>query len=117
MAGFRLFLALWLLIIIGYTAVVTAQHGPDLLPVFLGDIAALGWPGQFNVDFSSFLMLSAVWVAWRHHCSIGGLALALVAAVGGGLFLTSYLLIASWQEKGNMAALLMGKTRAAALRG
>lgn len=113
MVAFRIYLVAVLLGILGYTAVVIAGHGWDLLPVFFGDIAKMGWPGQFNVDFSSFLLLSALWVAWRHHFSLLGLALGFVASVGGGLFLSTYLLIASFQVNGNVEALLLGLRRAA----
>ena len=46
----------------GYTAVVVAHHGLDLFSVFFGDIAKLMWPGQFNLDFTCLLLLSALWV-------------------------------------------------------
>ena len=110
---FRLFLAACLTGIAAYTAVTMAAHGPNLLPVFFGDMAAMGWPGQFNFDFMTFLMLSALWVAWRHHFSAGGLVLALLAFFGGMLFLSAYLLVQSFRTKGDMAALLLGERRSA----
>lgn len=66
MTLFRLFLGLCLVAITLYTAVTVSQHGFDLLPVFFGDMAKMGWPGQFNLDFMCLLALSAIWVAWRH---------------------------------------------------
>ena len=79
MRAFQLLLiALWL-VLAGYTGVVIARHGLDLLPIFFGDMAKLAWPGQFNLDFLCFLVLSALWTAWRNGFSAGGLALALVA--------------------------------------
>ena len=68
-----------------------ANHGMGLLDVFFGDIAAMGWPGQFNLDFMGMLTLSAPWVAWRHRFSSAGLALGVLALFGGGLFLTTSL--------------------------
>jgi hypothetical protein len=35
-------------------------------------MAAMTWPGQFNFDFLCFLTLSGLWLAWRHHFSLGG---------------------------------------------
>ena len=102
---------LWLLIA-GYTVIVIANHGIGLLEVFFGDMAALGWPGQFNLDFLSLLMLSGLWVAWRHRFSGSGLALGMLALVGGGLFLTAYLLVVSVQAGGDTKELLLGKSRA-----
>jgi hypothetical protein len=47
------------LAISGYTVIVINNHGIGLLPVFFGDMAEMGWPGQFNLDFMCFLALSA----------------------------------------------------------
>ena len=58
--------ALWMALA-GYTGVVVAKHGVDLLPRFFGDIRAGDWPGQFNLDFLCFLILSALWTAWRNR--------------------------------------------------
>lgn len=116
MAAFRILLAILFLVLLGYTLMVGQQHGYNLLPVFFADIAQIGWPGQFNVDFSTFLVLSALWVAWRNHFSAVALVLAVIAFFAGGLFLTAYLLIVSWQTKGDLAAMLLGSRRAAAQR-
>ncbi|MFA5965973.1 MAG: hypothetical protein WC804_18305 [Sphingomonas sp.] len=113
MTAFRILLITIFVVIAGYTGVVATHHGMDLIPIFQGDIAALAWPGQFNVDFTSFLTLSALWVAWRHHFSAAGLGLAVVAFFGGGLFLSAYLLIASFQVGGDIKAVLLGRQRAA----
>ena len=109
---FRILLVVLWAIIVGYTGIVIANHGLGLLEVFFGDMAAMGWPGQFNLDFMSLLTLSALWVAWRHQFSSAGLALGLLALFGGGLFLTSYLLVVSAQARGDMKEVLLGKVRA-----
>lgn len=114
MTAFRaLLIALWM-IIAGYTAIVIANHGLGLLPIFFGDMASMAWPGQFNLDFMSLLTLSGLWVSWRHHFSTAGLVLGLLAFFGGAFFLTAYLLIVSFHAKGDMKELMLGKTRAAA---
>lgn len=111
MSGFRLFLvAVWLLIAT-YTTVVIANHGFNLLPIFFGDITQLVWPGQFNLDFMCMLLLSGLWVSWRHHFSTTGLALGVLAVFGGAFFLSTYLLIVSHQLQGGMPELLLGKVR------
>jgi hypothetical protein len=81
----------------GYTAIVISNYGLNLLPAFFGDIAKLGWPGQFNADFSGFLILSALWTAWRHHFSPFGLVPSMVALFGGMAFLTMYRMAAGYQ--------------------
>ncbi len=108
MAAFRAYLAAMALTVFLYTAVVIAQHGWNLLPVFFGDIGGMGWPGQFNLDFLFMLTLSATWVAWRHRFSPGGLALAFLAAVGGSAFLSAYLLVVSFQARGDARTLVLG---------
>lgn len=108
---FRPLLLLIWLVIAGYTALVMARHGADLLPVFFGDIASLTWPGQFNLDFLCMLLLSGLWVSWRHRFSLPGLALGVLAVFGGALFLSTYLLIVSLQVKGDLRALLLGKAQ------
>ena len=90
---FRLFLLACLLVIAGYTSVTIAQHGWNLLPVFFGDMAAMTWPGQFNLDFFCFLLLSGLWTAWRGGFKPAALALGVLAVFGGMLFLSAYLLI------------------------
>ena len=106
--SFRIYLAAIWLVIFVYTAVVIANHGTDLFPVFFGDIARLGWPGQFNLDFMFLLSLSALWVAWRHQFSAGGLSWAALTALGGAAVLSIYLLVVSLQVKGDVRALVMG---------
>ena len=79
---------------------------------FFGDMAAMGWAGQFNADFICFLVLSALWVSWRHEFSPAGLALAVPAFFGGAFFLSIYLFIVSFSAK-DVTALLVGPGRAA----
>jgi hypothetical protein len=112
--AFRAFLVVLWAIIVGYTAVVMANHGVGLLAVFFGDMAAMGWPGQFNLDFMFMLTLSALWVGWRHQFSGVGLALGVLALFGGSLFLTTYLFIVIGQANGDMKEVLLGKARATA---
>lgn len=109
----RALLVVMLAVLLGYTAVVGSNWGWGLLPVFFGDIAALNWPGQFNLDFLFMLTLSATWVGWRHGFSAAGLALAALAFFGGAMFLTIYLLVASRRSGDDVASLLLGDLRAA----
>lgn len=113
MIAFRAFLVTIFVVIAGYTFAVASNHGLNLLPVFFGDMAALNWPGQFNLDFMCMLLLSGLWVGWRHQFSAVGLVLGLVAVFGGALFLSAYLLFASVRVKGDIRALLLGEARVA----
>jgi len=114
MVAFRLLLAAIFATVVVYTAVVVANHGMNLLPIFFGDIARMAWPGQFNLDFLGFLVLSAFWLSWRHQFSAGGLVLGLLGLFGGVPVLTAYLFAASIGASGDVKVLLLGPTRARA---
>lgn len=113
MTFFRILLAILTINIIGYTLIVGMYHGWDLVPIFFRDIAAMTWPGQFNMDFASFLILSGSWVMWRNEFSPAGIALGLVAFFGGILFLGIYLLVLSFQCA-DLREILLGQARATA---
>jgi multisubunit Na+/H+ antiporter MnhG subunit len=109
---FRLFLIVCLIVLTGYTAVTIGNHGWNLFPTFFADMAAMGWAGQFNLDFMMMLMLSAIWTAWRHQFSPAGLLLAVLAFNGGMLFLSIYVTWHLSRNGGDMKALLLGDARA-----
>ena len=112
MTAFRVFLAIIFVVVGTYTAIVGANHGYGLFAVFFGDMATMGWPGQFNLDFMFMLALSALWVSWRHQFSGAGLLLGMLAFLGGAPFLSIYLFIVAGQTQGNAKELLLGKARA-----
>lgn len=111
MNAFRVLLVVILTTIVLYTIPVIANHGLGLLQIFFGDIAKMSWPGQFNLDFLGFLILSAFWTAWRNGFSAGGLGLAVLAFFFGAPFLTAYLLILSFRTGGDPRAMLLGAHR------
>lgn len=108
MTGFRVLLIVMWIMLAGYTALVIAEHGMGLLPIFFGDMARMAWPGQFNLDFLCFLILSALWTAWRAAFHAKGLLLAPVAFVGGAGFLLLYLLYLTIAARGDMRRVLLG---------
>lgn len=112
MAVLRIYLVAAFLAVAVYTIMVVGTQGWDLVSVFLQDLTAINWAGQFNLDFLAYLWLSALWLAWRHDFSAAGIGLALVASVGGMLFLAIYLLTVSFRTDGNLKALLLGPRRA-----
>ena len=91
-----------------YTILVVLSDGIDLVSPYFGDIFAIGWPGQFNLDFLCYLILSATWVAWRHRFSSLGMLLAALALVGGILFFAPYLLVTIHRSKGSVELMLTG---------
>ena len=108
---FRVYLVVVFACLTGYTLFVGSRHGWNLLPIFFTNIAEMTWSGQFNFDFMTFLGLSGIWVAWRHHFSTGGIALGIVAFFGGMMFLAPYLLYVSVHSGGDVKVLLLGKER------
>ncbi|MGD9972724.1 MAG: hypothetical protein AB7S77_06670 [Desulfatirhabdiaceae bacterium] len=108
---FRIYLVVVFACLTLYTFVVGSDHGWNLLPIFFSNIAEMTWSGQFNFDFMTFLGLSGIWVAWRHHFSKGGVALGIIAFFGGMMFLAPYLLYASVKADGDARLLLLGKKR------
>ncbi len=112
MVKFRILLAVFIIFICVYTGIVIYNHGLNLFPVFFGDMYAMTWPGQFNLDFMCLLILSGFWLSWRHHFSPAGLIFGFLGLVGGTMFLAPYLLIVSYSAKGDIKEILLGKIRA-----
>lgn len=112
MTLFRIYLLVVLTCLTVYTFIVGSNHGWNLLPIFFSDIREMKWPGQFNFDFTTFLSLSGIWVAWRHRFTLSGLILGVIAFFGGMMFLAPYLLYASVQSAGDAKVLFLGKERA-----
>lgn len=112
MALFRLLLIAIIATVGVYTAITISQHGWGLHAIFFGDIAKMGWPGQFNMDFLSFLILGSVWLMWRHQFSLLGLFFGFLVFAGGAPFLCTYLLVASFRANGDVKILLFGEKRA-----
>ena len=81
---------------------------PNLFPAFFGAISGGGWQGQFNLDFLFMLTLSGLYIGWRHRGTPAGLALAVVAFLGGAMFLSVYLFVQSFRCDGDVRKLLVG---------
>ncbi|WP_350292632.1 hypothetical protein [uncultured Croceitalea sp.] len=106
---FRVLLVILSVNILIYTLYTGTSHGWNLLSIFVKDISEFTWPGQFNTDFTSFLLLSGLWTMWRQKFSAASVVLGLVAFVGGIIFLAPYLLYLSFKNDGDIGAVLLGK--------
>lgn len=100
------FQALALLI---YTSLVIKNHGYNLLPVFISNINAINWSGQFNLDFNCYLILSGLWIMWRSLFSTKGILIGLAAMILGIVFLAPYLLFLLKTEGSDLKKVLLGK--------
>jgi len=112
MTLFRLLLITIIAVVGAYTTITIANHGMGLYPIFFGDMMDMTWCGQFNLDFLCFLIFSGFWVAWRHEFTVAGLVLGFAAFNLGAPFLAGYLLVVSYQTKGDIAAMALGPARA-----
>ena len=108
MSSLKIFAFSLFAIIAIYTIFVVASHGTWFLSTFVADILAVSWNGQFNLDFLGYLLVTALWVAWRHRFTPTGIGLGLIASVGGMLFFAPYLLYATFKSNGDMKVLLTG---------
>lgn len=111
MVFLRVALVLSFVVLAAYTGLVINAHGIGVFEAFSRDIAAVTWPGQFDLDFMLLLAFSGVWVAYRHRFGPRGLALGVCAFVGGVLFLSVYLFVESIRAKGDVTKLLLGDHR------
>lgn len=105
----KLFLVLELLGLGLYTFFVIQNQGWNLAHHFLSALTAVGWQGQFNLDFLILLTLAGIWVSWRQGHSGLGLCLGFLTAIGGTMVLFPYLLIQISRHKGDMQGILMGR--------
>lgn len=90
-----------------YTCVVFLREGANFIPPFLNAIAAGTWQGQFNLDFAFYLVLSAIWLVWRHRFSRAGFGLAMLSVFGMAFF-APYLLIQTLRARGDVQQVLLG---------
>jgi hypothetical protein len=75
--------------------------------VFIGDFAH-PWRAQFNTDFTIHLLLAAAWMIYRSRSWLVGVVCAILAINLGGVFTLAYLLVATFQAKGDFAIVLLG---------
>lgn len=85
-----------------YTGYAIKNEGWTLFNVFVNNLAALNWNGQFNLDFSCYLTLSGLWIMWRNRFSLSSILFAFVAMVIGIIAFAPYLFYLMIKEKGDL---------------
>ena len=108
MTTFKILLGAMGLLVFGYTLVAVSNEGVNLFATTLPSLGEFGWPGQFHLDFATYLVLSGIWVAWRHEFSAAGVALGIAASLLGMIFLSIYLLWTLSKADGDVRRLLLG---------
>lgn len=97
--------------IVFYTVAVGQNDGWDLVTPFLSDLIAVNWSGQFNFDFTCYLILSTAWFLWRNEFAGSSLAMAPLILVGGILVFSAYIFYLTFRVDGRIDVLLIGETR------
>ncbi|MDX2195666.1 MAG: hypothetical protein NW207_04555 [Cytophagales bacterium] len=91
-----------------YTVLAMKSEGIGLFQVFINDIMNINWNGQFNLDFSCYFTLSALWIMWRNEFSISSIIIAILAAIIGIMVFAPYLLFHLFVEKGDIKRVIIG---------
>ena len=112
MTTLRMFLLVSTVTIYLFTYFAIAAQGINWPAVAVGDILALNWRSQFDVDFIIHLLLLATWISWRESFSIKGHVFGFLSIVMGGMFSFPYLLYATYLAKGNPKGVLLGNRQA-----
>ncbi len=94
--------------IIIYTLIAFNNEGFTLFQIFFSNILSLTWNGQFNLDFSFYLLLSGIWVVWRNNFSPLSYVLALITFVMGIVIFAPYLVYLYITENGNITRIIVG---------
>ncbi|MBV9511736.1 MAG: hypothetical protein JO303_15800 [Caulobacteraceae bacterium] len=108
MAVFRgLLCILWLVLLVMTIHAVQAMGIGAAATVFLADYSH-PWRAQYNTDFAIHTLLAAAWMVYRSRAWPIGLLCAFLALNMGSMFTLAYLLVATFQAKGDMVKVLLG---------
>ncbi|MCI5057594.1 MAG: hypothetical protein MRY83_15885 [Flavobacteriales bacterium] len=91
-----------------YTIITLQKEGFVVFERAFEFIQTVKWIGQFTLDFQCYLMLSALWIAWRNKFSINSILFAITAMILGIIVFAPYLLYLISKEKGNLKRVLIG---------
>lgn len=96
------------LVLLIYTAIAIQNDGANFLARAQEFATSMTWMGQFALDFQCYLILSALWVAWRNKFSTNSILIAIVAMILGIIVFAPYLLYLLSKEKGDLKRVLIG---------
>jgi len=91
-----------------YTVYTFKNEGWSLFQVITESFSSFNWQGQFNLDFSSYLTLSGLWIIWRNQFSLSSIIFAIIAMMIGIMIFAPYLLFLLTIEKGDLKKVLVG---------
>lgn len=96
-------------VVLVYTFMAFKSGGANLFTVFLDNIYALNWSGQFNLDFLCYLLLSGLWIMWRNQFSTSSIMIGISAMILGIIFFAPYVFWLLYKEKGNLRQVLVSR--------
>ncbi len=108
MTSFRVSLIIFTVVIFSVTIIALIDHGFLWPLTFFPDLFALNWRSQFNADLIIHLFLAGWWIAWREGFGAKGYLYWFLGPFLGGMFIFPYVLVISYQAKGNMSEILLG---------
>lgn len=94
--------------ILCYTFFSFQTEGANLFQVFVANMTALNWSGQFNLDFSCYLTLSGLWIMWRNQFNVTSILLGIITMILGIMLFAPYLLYLLTIEKGDIKKVIIG---------
>jgi len=104
----RAFLLASTLLIFPISIYVIVTMGINWTTVYVDDLRKLDWHAQFDTDFLIYLCLLAIWVTWREGLNPKGFLFGFLSFSCGSLFACPYLLVATYNAKGDPKAVLLG---------
>jgi hypothetical protein len=104
----KLFLAIQILALTIYTFYAIKNEGLALFQIAIDNVLSMTWNGQFNADFSCYLVLSGLWIMWRNEYKLSAIIVAILAMILGIIFFATYLFYLLITEKGNLKKVLVG---------
>jgi hypothetical protein len=96
------------LALLAYTVYTGSLNGWSFLDVVIQNVQGLNWNGQFTLDFSCYLMLTALWIMWRSKFSITSIIIGIIAMTSGIVVFAPYLLYLLVKEDGDLKRVLIG---------
>jgi hypothetical protein len=108
MTSLRTFLLAATLLIFAVSIYAAVTMGINWPAIYFGDLLNLDWRSQFNTDLLICLCLFAIWVTWREGFTPKGFLFSFLILSWGSLFSCPYLLLVTYQAKGDPKAILLG---------
>jgi hypothetical protein len=96
------------LALLAYTVYTGSLNGWSFLDIVIQNVQGLNWNGQFTLDFSCYLMLTALWIMWRSKFSITSIIIGIIAMTSGIVVFAPYLLYLLVKEDGDLKRVLIG---------